>query len=62
MANTKQNLIFGTSCDKTHMTVNDLKGEAEQESMDHATDHEYLPMDIYVDPRTLKEHFQKHLP
>ena len=62
MANAKQSHFTGTSGDKTDRSMNDLKGEAALERMDHQADDEYLPMDIYVDPRTVKEHFQIHLP
>ena len=35
-----------------------LEVEAELESADHRVGHEYLPMDIFVDARTVKQHFQ----
>jgi len=35
-----------------------LEVEAEQKNRDGQRDHEYLPMDIFLDLRTIKEHFQ----
>ena len=35
-----------------------LEIEAELENADHRVGHEYLPMDIFVDPRMIRQHFQ----
>ena len=35
-----------------------LEREAEMERLDREAGHDYLPMDAFVDPRTVKEHFQ----
>jgi len=34
-----------------------LKSEAELETLDRRAGHEYVPMDIFIDSRTMKEHF-----
>ncbi len=58
MTNTMQNPIACTSRDHTDGTLYSLKDEAEVEKLDRQAGHEYLPMDVFVDPRTMKEHFQ----
>jgi len=55
MTNTKQNSIISTSGDQTDWP---LKGEADLEKWDRQSGHQYVPMDVYVDPKTIKEHFQ----
>jgi hypothetical protein len=34
------------------------KGEAELESLDRRAGHQYIPMDVYITPGTMREHFQ----
>jgi hypothetical protein len=58
MTNTKQNPIICTSGGHTDWTLHSLKSEAELEKLDRQAGHEYVPMDVFIDPRTMKEHFQ----
>jgi hypothetical protein len=39
-------------------TLYSLKTEAEVEKLDREMDHDYVPMDVFIDPKTVKEHFQ----
>ena len=50
--------ITCTSRDHQDWSLYSLEGEAELEQLDRQAGHDYLPMDVYVDPRTVKEHFQ----
>jgi hypothetical protein len=50
--------ITCTSRDQKDWALYSLEGEAELERLDRQAGHDYLPMDVYVDPRTVKEHFQ----
>lgn len=61
MTHTELNHATVTSSDKTGRSINDIKGNIEPDSTNLQTDDDYLPMDIYVDPGTVKEHFQTHL-
>lgn len=58
MTNIKQSLSNRTSGDQTDRTLHSLKAETELEKLDYQTGHQYVPMDVYVDPKTIKEHFQ----
>jgi len=40
-------------------TLYSLKAEAEVEKLDREMDHDYVPMDVFIDPKTMKEHFQE---
>jgi len=58
MTNAMQNPIDCTSRDQNDWSLHSLEVEAELEKLDRQAGHEYVPMDIFVDPRTMKEHFQ----
>jgi len=58
MTNTMQDPIDCTSRDQNAWPLDSLKIEAELEKLDRQVGHEYLPMDAFVDPKTMKEHFQ----
>ena len=58
MADTRQYPPIRTGKDQTDGVVNSLKGESELEYLDHQPGHQYLPMDVYIDPGTMEEHFQ----
>ena len=34
-----------------------LKSVSELEHLDRTAGHEYVPMDVYIDPNTIEEHF-----
>ena len=53
-----QNPIDCTSWDHTDWSRYSLEREAELERLDRKAGHDYLPMDVYVDARRVKEHFQ----
>jgi hypothetical protein len=50
--------ITRTIRDLKDRCVYSLEGEAELEQLDRQAGQEYLPMDVYVDTRTVKQHFQ----
>lgn len=58
MTSTSQNPVTCPSGAHTCWNLCSLKGEAELEKLDREAGHEYVPMDVFVDPRTMKEHFQ----
>ena len=58
MTNAMQNPIDCTSRDQNDWSLHSLEVEAELVKLDRQAGHEYVPMDVFVDPRTMKEHFQ----
>lgn len=58
MTNTIQNRTGCTSRDHREWFLYSLEVEAELERLDREAGHDYVPMDVFVDPRTVKEHFQ----
>jgi hypothetical protein len=58
MAHTKQDRVIHTGNDQTDGVPCSLKGESELENLDRQAGHQYLPMDVYIDPKTMEEHFQ----
>jgi hypothetical protein len=46
-----------TSGDYKDWSLHSVEVEAELENLDRQAGHEYLPMDIYIDSATIKEHF-----
>jgi len=58
MTNAIQNPIDCTSRDQNDWSLNSFEVEAELEKLDRQAGHDYVPMDVFVDPRTRKEHFQ----
>ena len=57
MAHTKQDLSIRIGKDQTDGVLNCLKGESELENLDRQAGHQYLPMDVYIDSKTMDEHF-----
>ena len=47
---------FGSA--QEDQTLYSLETEAELEKFDRELDHDYVPMDIFIDPDTIKEHFR----
>ena len=58
MTNSMQNTVTCTSGVHVKRTLLSLKDEAEAEQLDRQAGHDYVPMDVFVDPGTMKEHFQ----
>ena len=58
MTYSMQDLVDCTGRDHTEWSPYSLNREAELERLDREAGHDYLPMDVFVDPRTVKEHFQ----
>jgi hypothetical protein len=58
MTNTVQNPSGCTSGDHKHWSPYSLEVEAELEKLDREAGHDYVPMDIFIDRWTMKEHFQ----
>ena len=54
MAHTKQDPAGNNQTDGGPCS---LKGKSELESLDRQAGHQYLPMDVYIDPGTEEEHF-----
>lgn len=57
MTDTKQHYAVCTGMFQTDWVSDAFKGETELEKLDRQSGHQYLPMDVYVDPKTIKEHF-----
>ena len=58
MTYSKENLVDCTGTGQTDWSLYSLDREAELERLDREAGHDYLPMDVFVDLRTMKEHFQ----
>ena len=54
MAHTKQD---PAAKDQTDGALDSLEGESGLENLDRRAGHQYLPMDVYIDPKTEEEHF-----
>lgn len=57
MTHTKQNPIVRTSGEQTDWILCSLKDMDELEMFDRQAGHQYVPMDVYIDPGTINEHF-----
>ena len=57
MAHTKQDPSIRIGKDRTDGVLNCLKGESKMENSDRQAGHQYLPMDVYIDSKTMDEHF-----
>lgn len=44
---------------RTHAKLSLYTLEGELEKLDREAGHDYLPMDVYIDPRTINEHFRE---
>ena len=58
MTNPEQNPIDCTSRDHNDWSQHSLEIEADLEKLDREAGRDYVPMDVFVDPTTRKEHFQ----
>jgi hypothetical protein len=58
MTNTKQRSAICAGMCPTERGLGSFKGEAELEKLDRQSGLQYIPMDVYVDPQTIKERFQ----
>jgi len=58
MTNATKNRIFGARSGRVEQDLLSLEVEAELEKSDRQAGHDYLPMDVFVDPGAIKEHFQ----
>ena len=59
MVDTKHDQVIQTGKDQMDGVLCSLKGEAQLANLDRQEGHQYLPMDIYIDPKTMKDHFLK---
>ena len=57
MTHTKQDSSIRIGKDQTDGILGSLKGESELENLDRQAGHQYLPMDVYIDSKTVDEHF-----
>jgi hypothetical protein len=58
MTNTTQKAATCTRRVLAKRTLRLLEVEAELEDFDRRVGHEYVPMDVFIDPGTMKQHFQ----
>ena len=58
MTNLRHNPISCTGRDQKDWGLRSLEVEAEQKEPDRQADDEYLPTDIFLDLKTIKDHFQ----
>lgn len=58
MTNTDQKAVVCTSGGRADWALYSRKGEAELEKLDLQAGCEYVPMDVYIDPGTIRKHFQ----
>jgi hypothetical protein len=58
MTNTTQNLYICSGWDQKDWSLHSLEIEAQLENLDREAGREYVPMDVYLDPQTIKKHFQ----
>jgi len=58
MTNITQNPVNCTSRDHTRWSPDFLEAKTELEALDCQVGREYLPIDVFVDPDVIKEHFQ----
>ena len=58
MTGNKQNHFTFTGGDRKDGSLYSLRVEAALEELDRAAGREYVPMDLFIDTRTLQEHFQ----
>lgn len=58
MTNTMQNPIAPTHGARTDRTPYSLDKAAETQRLDCNVGREYLPMNVFVDPKTMRQHFQ----
>jgi len=54
---TQHSTICSGMC-QTDWVLDSFKGKSELEKLDNQSAHQYIPMDVYVDPQTINEHFQ----
>jgi hypothetical protein len=57
MINSSVNAVPCTNRDQTDWSLHTLEDEAELEELDRRAGHDYLPMDVYVDPVEQRAHF-----
>jgi len=57
MTNFKKKPIAGSDGDLTYWNLHCSEIEAELEKFDSHAGRQYLPMDVYLDPGTINEHF-----
>lgn len=58
MTSTDQTAVVFTSGGRMERSLYSRKGEAELEKLDLQAGCDYVPMDVYIDPGTIKKHFQ----
>lgn len=59
MTSSTRNAIASNSPASTDADLFYLAGGDESEKIDRSADRDYLPMDVFVDPGTMKKHFQE---
>lgn len=58
ISNTIQKPATRASSGREDLTLFTPEGKAELEMLDRQADHEYVPMDVFVDRETIRGHFQ----
>ena len=57
MTDATENPISDKRKDEVEVTLCSLKVQAELEKLDRQAGHDYVPMDVFVNPRVIKQHF-----
>jgi len=57
MTDNTEDPISSKRKDETQESLFSLKVEADLEKLDRQADHEYVPMDVFVGPMGIKQHF-----
>lgn len=58
MTNSTQNPIAAASSEHETRTLYPHDGSAERQGVDREAGLEYFPMDVFVDPKTMRRHFR----
>jgi len=58
MTKKTQHSAVCTGMGQTDWVLYSCRGESVPEKTGNKSAHQYIPMDVYVDPQTINEHFQ----
>jgi hypothetical protein len=58
MNNARENRIAARYSERSACTLYQCDGNTAPQGADRQAGREYLPMDVFVDPKTMRQHFQ----